>query len=429
MRGVLVIVGRPNTGKSTLFNRVVGGQAAIVEEVPGVTRDRNYMEARWEGQRFIVVDTGGFYPEGDMEIEKQVREQALFAVEEADLVVHLLDGKAGLTPLDAELSGLLRASGKRFLHVVNKIDGPSKLDRLYDFYGLGPEDLIPVSARTGYNFEELMDKAVSLLPPRVEEPLDYPKVAVIGRPNTGKSTLVNSLLGKRRMIVSPVSGTTRDAIDSLCAYDGRKYLLMDTAGIRRKARAYPIERFAMLRALKSIERADVCLVVLDAPEGITADDQKVAGMALNSGKGAIFLLNKWDMTKEPEEAFKRLGKEMERKLWFFPHAPFLTISALERKRVTKVFPMIDGVMRERKKTVAEAPLTAILGEAALPPLYKGRKLRLFALKQVGTEPPAFAVFLDRPEGLKDDYLRHLERLIREKFGFNGTPIRILRKTK
>jgi GTP-binding protein len=330
--------------------------------------------------------------------------------------------------LDSELSELLRASGKRVLHVVNKIDGPSKLERLYDFYGLGPEDLIPVSASTGYNFEELMDKAVSLLPPRVEQPLDYPKVAVVGRPNTGKSTLVNSLLGKRKMIVSPVPGTTRDAVDSLCAYYGRKYLLIDTAGIRRKARAYPIERFAMLRAMRSIERADVCLVVLDAPEGITADDQKVAGMALNSGKGAIFLLNKWDMTREPEEAFKRLGKEMERKLWFFPHAPFLTISALQRKRITKVFPMIDGVMKERKKTIPEAALKAILGEAALPPLHRGRKLRLFALRQVGTEPPAFAVFADRPEGLKDDYLRHLERLIREKFGFNGTPVRILRKT-
>jgi len=264
----VVIVGRTNVGKSTLFNKMVGSSAAIVENVPDVTRDRNYMEAEWEGRAFIAVDTGGFYPEPLENISLQMKEQAMFAIEEADVIIHLMDGKEGLMPADIDLSKTLRASGKKILWVVNKIDSPSREDRLYDFYALGADELIPVSAATGYEFGELMDKVVSFLPPVVKEEISYPGIAVVGRPNVGKSTLVNALLGKKRMIVSPVAGTTRDAVDSICSYHKQKYLIIDTAGIRKKGKlGFSVERFSAVRAIKSIERCDVAIIVIDASEG------------------------------------------------------------------------------------------------------------------------------------------------------------------
>jgi GTP-binding protein len=426
---VLVIVGRPNVGKSTLFNRIVGTSAAIVEDVPGVTRDRNYMDAEWEDRAFVVVDTGGFYPRSEEEMFERIKEQALFAIDEADLIIHLLDGREGMNPFDTELAELLRASGRKVLWAVNKIDGPTKEPSLYDFYGLGVEDLIPVSAATGYNLDELMDKAVSLLPAYEGKEVDYPKVAVIGKPNAGKSTLINALLGKERLLVSPVPGTTRDAIDSVCTYYRKKYLFIDTAGIRRKHRAgYSIERFAMLRAMRSIERADVALILLDAPEGIVAEDQKIAGMAMRYEKGAVFLLNKWDLVPEPDQALKRLTGEIQRKLWFFAHAPVITTSGLEKKRITKIFPVIDGVIAERRKRVPTREINRLLREIT-PPTYKGRKVRLSYMTQVGIEPPRFALFASHPEAVKDSFLRHLEGRLRERYGFRGTPIRIFVKAK
>ncbi len=427
---LVVIVGRPNVGKSTLFNRMVGSQAAIVEALPGVTRDRNYMDAEWEGKSFIVVDTGGFYPEPAEEIFQQVKEQALFAIDEADVIIHILDGKEGLNLDDIELSKMLRASGKRVLWVVNKIDAPSKEDRLFDFYRLGVDELLPVSAATGYEFDLFMDRVVSLLPEvkEIEGAIDYPKVAVVGRPNVGKSTLVNTLIGKKRMIVSPIAGTTRDSIDSVCTYYGRKYLLIDTAGIRRKGRiGYSVERYAMVRAVRGIERSDVALIVLDASEGIVEQDKRIAGIVERYGKGAVFLFNKWDMVNEPDSAYKRLMAEFRDKLWFFSHAPVLTISALERKRVTKVFPLIDGVVSERRKRINTAELNDFLKEIvskAPPPLYKGKNIKLYYITQSGIGPPEFVVFANHPDGLKDAYMRYMERALRERFSFSGTPIRI-----
>jgi len=409
---------------------MVGSQAAIVEALPGVTRDRNYMDAEWGGKSFIVVDTGGFYPEPSEEIFQQVKEQALFAIDEADVIIHLLDGKEGLSLDDIELSNMLRASGKRVLWVVNKIDAPSKEDRLYDFYRLGVDGLLPVSAATGYDFDLFMDRVVSLLPEvkEIEGAIDYPKVAVVGRPNVGKSTLVNTLLGKRRMIVSPVPGTTRDSIDSVCTYYGRKYLLIDTAGIRRKGRVgYSVERYAMVRAVRGIERSDVALIVLDASEGIVEQDKRIAGIVERYGKGAVFLFNKWDMVNEPDSAYKRLMAEFRDKLWFFSHAPVLTISALERKRVTKVFPLIDGVVSERRKRINTAELNDLLKEIVSrvpPPLYKGKNIKLYYITQSGIGPPEFVVFSNHPDGLKDAYMRYIERALRERFSFSGTPIRI-----
>ncbi|MEW6162541.1 MAG: ribosome biogenesis GTPase Der [Nitrospirota bacterium] len=425
---IVGIVGRPNVGKSTLFNRMTRSHAAIVEDIPGVTRDRNYRDAEWEGKGFIVVDTGGFYPEPPEDIFLHIKEQAIFAIEEADIIIHLLDGKEGLTPSDTELVGLLRASGKKVLWVVNKIDVPKHEERIHDFYPIGTDELWPLSAATGYGYDNFMDRLTSILPPYLEEKIDYPKIAVVGRPNVGKSTLINTLLGKKRMIVSPVPGTTRDSIDSICTCYGRRYLLIDTAGLRKKGRiGYSTERFSMVRAIRSIERCDVALIVMDASEGIVEQDQRIAGIVEGYGKGAVFLLNKWDIIERPEEEYKRLSNELNRKMWFMQYAPALTVSAIEKKRITKVFPIIDEVIRERKKRIPTAELNRFFNEllSRLPlPMYKGKAVKLYYITQVKTEPPVFVVFTNYPSALKDSHIQCIEKSLRDKFSFKGAPIRI-----
>ncbi len=429
----VVIVGRANTGKSTLFNRMIGSSAAIVEDLPNVTRDRNYLETEWEDKAFIAVDTGGFYPEPADDIFLQMREQALFAIAEADVIIQLLDGKEGLASADVELAKTLRASGKKVLWVVNKIDGPTREDRLYDFYALGVDELLPVSAATGYEFSELMDKVVSLLPPASKEKITYPKIAVVGRPNVGKSTLVNSILGKDRMIVSPAPGTTRDAVDSVCSYYKKKYLLIDTAGIRQKGKlGFSIERFSVVRAIRSIERCDVALIVLDAADGITEQDQKVAGIVEKYAKGAIFLLNKWDLVSEPELAYKKLVPELKRKMWFLAHAPVITTSGMEKKRITNIFPIIDEIIKERGKRISTADMNRFIQDVTSStalPLYRGKQVKISYVTQVNTEPPAFVIFSNYPAGIKDSYIRYIERCMRERFSFAGTPVRIYKKVK
>ncbi len=430
---IVVIVGRPNVGKSTLFNRMTRTHKAIVESIPGVTRDRNYHDAEWEGKNFIVVDTGGFYIEPPEDIFVQVKEHAMFAIEEGDVIIHLLDGKDGITPSDKELAKMLRVSGKKVLWVVNKIDGPTREDRLYDFYEIGTNILFPLSAITGYGYDEFMDTLVSLLPHVIEHKIDYPKIAIVGRPNVGKSTLVNTLLGKKRMIVTPIPGTTRDAIDSICTYYKKKYLLIDTAGIKRKDKfSYSLERFSMIRALKSIERCDIALIILDAADGIVEQDQKIAGIVERYGKGALFLLNKWDLIKDPEGMYKTLNLELSRKIWFMQYAPVLTISATEKKRVTKVFHIIDKIMEERKKRIPTAELNRYFREITSTlslPLYKGKQVKLYYITQVKTEPPAFAVFVNYPASIKDYHIRFMEKVLRNNFSFMGTPIRIYLKAK
>lgn len=431
---MVAIIGRPNVGKSTLFNRIAGGRRAIVEAVEGVTRDRNYADAEWEGKGFIVVDTGGFYPESKDEIFSEVKEQALFAADEADLIIHLLDARQGLSPSDEMIASMLRASGKKVLWVVNKVDAPAREDLFYDFYRIGGGEILPVSAATGYMFEEFMEKMTGLLPEAggAGAVIEMPKIAVVGRPNVGKSTFINSLLGKKRLVVTPVAGTTRDPIDVVCGYYGKKYLLIDTAGIRRKLKAYPLENFSMVMAYRSIERADVAVVLMDASQGIVSDDQKIAGLVHASGKGAVFVLNKWDLVPSPEEAYKKFTAEFGRKLWFFSHAPLLTASGLERKRMTRIFPLVDGVLAERAKTVSAGELDDFLEEAGpglRVPLYRGKKVRVFSMRQIGKEPPVFAVYSNEPAGITGQALKFLERRLRERFSFAGTPVKIVPKRK
>lgn len=430
---IVVIVGRTNVGKSTLFNRMTRSHAAIVEDIPGVTRDRNYLDAEWEGKKFVAVDTGGFYIEPPEDIFLQIREQAIFAIEEADIIIHLLDGKDGLTPSDMELARLLRASGKKVLWAVNKVDGPTREDRLYDFYPVGTEELWPISAATGYGYDDFMENLISTLPLHVEEMINYPKIAVVGRPNVGKSTLINTLLGKKRMIVSPAPGTTRDSIDSICTYYGRKYVLIDTAGIRRKDKVgYSIQRFSMVRAIRTIERCDIALIIMDASEGIIEQDQKIAGIVEGYGKGAIFLINKWDLIKEPEKTYERLGNELSRRMWFMQYIPVLTVSALEKKRITKIFPIIDEIIKERKKRITTAELNKFFREVVSSislPLYKGKAVKLYYITQVKTEPPVFVVFTNYLSALKKSHKKYIEKGLRDRFSFMGTPIRIYIKAK
>ncbi|MCJ7481861.1 MAG: ribosome biogenesis GTPase Der [Thermodesulfovibrionales bacterium] len=430
---IVVIVGRPNVGKSTLFNRITESYTAIIEDIPGVTRDRNYLDAEWDDKHFIVVDTGGFYPEPLDDIFLQIREQALFAIDEADVIIHLLDGKDGLVPSDREIARVLRVSGKKVLWAVNKIDGPTRDSRLYDFYPLGAEELWPVSAATGYGYDDMMEKLASLLPAYREEKTDYPKIAVVGRPNVGKSTLINTLLSKKRMIVSPIPGTTRDSIDSVCTYYGKKYLFIDTAGIRRKDMAgYSLERFAAVRAVKSILRCDVALIVLDASDGIVDQDQKIAGIVDSYGKGGVFLLNKWDLLHPSDDTYKTLLGEVGRKMWFIPYAPLLTVSALEKKRVTNIFPLIDDIIKERKKRIPTAELNKFFSEIRSTmtlPSYKGKTGKLNYITQVRTEPPTFTVFVNYPHAIKDSHIRHIEKILRNRFSFKGTPVRIYIKEK
>ncbi len=429
----VVIVGRPNVGKSTLFNRITKTRTAIVENVPGVTRDRNYLDAEWEGKQFIVVDTGGFYPDTTGDIFTDIREHALLAVTEGDVIIHLLDGKDGITPSDTELSRLLRTSGKPVLWAVNKIDGPNREDRIFDFYSIGAEALWPVSAETGYGLDDLLDRLVSLLPVHTDEKHIYPGIAVVGRPNAGKSTLINTLLAKDRMIVSPVPGTTRDSIDSICTYYRKKYLFIDTAGIKRKDRiGYSLERFAMVRSLKSIERCDIALIVIDASEGIVDQDVRIAGIVEGYGKGAVFLLNKWDLMPSPEDDFRKMQGEISRKIWFMGYAPVLTISATEKKRVTKVFPIINDILKERRKRIPTGDLNKCFREvvSGMPiPLYRGHPVKLYYITQIKTNPPAFTVFTNYPKAIQETHIRHMAKVIRNLYSFRGTPIRIYVKKR
>ncbi len=429
---IIIIVGRPNVGKSTLFNRMTRKRATIVKNEPGVTRDRIYLDGRWDDKSFVVVDTGGFFPKTDEEISEKIKKNAIFGIREADLVIHLLDGKEGLTTTDMELVKIIRRSNKDVLWVVNKIDSEKHIDRIIDFYSIG-ERIVPVSAEHAYGYEELMDMIAGMIKTynHTEESSDIPKIAIVGRPNVGKSTMVNTLLGKERMLVSPVGGTTRDSVDSVCRYYERKYQLIDTAGIRKRPKiSKEIERLSIVRAIRSIERADIVVLLMDATEGITEQDKRIAGLIHNAGKGMIILFNKWDLIDEKDRIYSGLMSEIDQDLWFAEYAHFLATSGLQKKRITKIFPLIDQIISERKKRIKTGELNRITTKFKKNlPTYKGKELKVLYMTQVDIEPPQFALFSNYPEAIKDRHIRYFEKIIRDEFSFKGTPIRIYIKKR
>jgi GTPase len=431
MKPIVAIIGRPNTGKSTFFNRVTRTQNAIVDNMPGVTRDRHYGDAVWDNFHFSLVDTGGFV-EGDTDaFAPEIRAQVAQAIEDADAVIFLLDGKNGVSPFDRDLVEILRTSAKPAFYVVNKIDGAEKEAALYDFYALGVETLFPVSAAHGYGVGDLLDTLIEVLPKNTEavSGADNIKLAIVGRPNAGKSSLINRIIGKNRLVVSDVPGTTRDAIDTACNIEGKAYTLIDTAGIRRKGKVSArLEKFSVIKALRSLDRCDVALVVLDASEGITDQDIHIAGYANDRKCGIVFLLNKWDLIDTDDTPAKYFYDEMNMSAKFAAFAPVMTISAKTGLRVKKIFATINEVHRQYATRIGTGELNRIFEKAVErtpPSLHRGRRIKLYYVSQVTTKPPTFVCFTNSPEGVHFSYQRYLLNQIRTASGLNKTPLRLL----
>ncbi len=430
MKPILAIVGRPNVGKSALFNRIAGGRKAIVFNEPGVTRDRNYSDVEWEGSHFTLIDTGGFEPVSKDRIFIQMREQCQLAIEEADAILFVMDGKEGLTPSDKEIADILRRQNKPVFFVVNKIDEPMHEDRVPDFYGLGVEQLFSVSAEHHQGVGDLMDEVVKVLPktPEEKQDEDLTRVAVVGRPNVGKSSLINRLLGYKRVLVDETPGTTRDAIDTVLERNGKGYVLVDTAGIRRKSRiSLRLEQYSIVEALRSIDRSDVALLLLDSKEGVTDQDARIGGFIHEKGKGCILLVNKWDLVKKDTYTLKEFERGVYEQLKYLSYAPILFISALTGQRVSKILNLVDQVAEQMKKRISTAQLNKRFGrwvETNPPPLFKNRIVKLNYITQVSTGPPTFLVYTNHPEGIHFSYERYLVNQMREAFGFHGVPIRL-----
>jgi len=428
MKPIIAIVGRPNVGKSTLFNRIVGGKKAIVANEPGVTRDRNYADVEWEESPFTLIDTGGFEPVSKDRIFIQMREQCQLAMDEADVILFLMDGKEGLTPSDKEIANILRQVNKPVFYIVNKIDGPKHEEKVFEFYGLGVETIYSISAEHRYGVDGLMDEAVKVLPRTTEEKWDRKatKVAVVGRPNVGKSSLVNRLLGYKRVIIDEAPGTTRDAIDTLFERDGKRYILIDTAGIRRKSRiSFRLEKFSIVEALRTIDRSDVVLLLLDSEEGVTSQDARIGGFIQEKGKGCILVMNKWDLIEKDSQTMVEFERKIYSDLKYLSYAPILFISALTGQRVPKILNRVDQVSEQMKKRISTSPLNRSFRqwvERFTPPFYKNCRVKLNYITQVSTAPPTFMISTNIPEGIHFSYERYLTNQMRETYGFEGVPI-------
>jgi GTP-binding protein len=430
MKPIVAIVGRPNVGKSTFFNRVTRTKDAIVDNFPGVTRDSIYRDAVWNDVQFTLVDTGGFMGGEDDDIISKVRFQVKEAVDNADVIIMMLDGKWGVSPFDHDIIGMLRTADKQVFYVVNKIDGDEKEVNLYDFYNMGIENPYSVSAEHGYGVPDFLDDLVDKMPRVVyEKSGDMAKVAVIGRPNVGKSSLINRILGKERHIVSDIPGTTRDAVDSIYEIKGKSYLVIDTAGIRRKGKvSKKIEKFSIIKALKSLDRCDVALIIIDASEGITEQDISVAGYAFERGCGCIFLLNKWDAVEKDDKTRKILIDRLRYDAKFLNFAPAMVISAKTGHGVSKIFNLVEEVYGQYERRIGTGELNRIFEVAVKktePPLYKGRRLKFFYATQVSVKPPTFVCFVNFPDGVHFSYSRYLVNQIREGSGLDKTPVKII----
>ncbi|AZR72762.1 ribosome biogenesis GTPase Der [Anoxybacter fermentans] len=432
MKPIIAIVGRPNVGKSTLFNRIVGYRTSIVENEPGVTRDRIYGEGEWLERKFILIDTGGIEPNSEDVLLKDIRWQAELAIEEADVILFLVDGREGLTATDREIAQMLRKSQKPVILVVNKIENYTDVEmKIFEFYELGLGDPFPISAEHGMQVGDLLDKVLTYLPEKEEEEENDErlKIAIIGRPNVGKSSLTNYLLGQKRVIVSDIPGTTRDAIDTVLKRGDQEYILIDTAGIRRKKKIREnVEYYSVIRSLRAVDRSDVVLMVFDAVEGVTEQDKKIVGYAHEAGKGLILVFNKWDLVEKDDKTMQIYTKRVYEELKFLSYAPIIFTSALTGKRVMEILDIVDFVAEEHAKRVTTGLLNEVVEEAVAmmaPPSDKGKRLKIYYATQVSVKPPTFVFFVNEPELMHFSYLRYLENNLREAFGFNGTPIRLL----
>jgi len=433
----LAILGRPNVGKSTFFNRIIGRRQAIVEDLPGVTRDRHYATTDWRGRTFRLIDTGGLDPEATTGMLALVRHQTEEAIHEADVLVCLFDGRDGLTPLDETIVERLRKQDKPVFYAVNKIDTVGGKALVNEFYRLGISPFYPISAEEGRGVAELLDAAVGRLPEREEappEPTEAPKIAILGRPNVGKSTLLNALSGEERAVVHATPGTTRDAIDELVRHQDRTYLFVDTAGIRRRGKIDPsVERYSVARALDTLRRCDVALLVIDASEGIVDQETKLAGQVIEAGKGLILLINKWDTKAGVDKAREAMESEIRRLFPFIPDPVVLYTSGLTRRGVNKIFGQLDRVLDGCHQRITTGQLNRLVRRLMLkqpPPTDRGgRMVKLYYLTQGGVKPPTFVLFTNRPNGITPSYLRFMEHQLRAQYGFTGTPIRFLIKLR
>ena len=433
---LVAIVGRPNVGKSMLFNRLVGQRLSIVEDSPGVTRDRLYAECEWRGRKFDMVDTGGIEPRTDSEILSFMREQAQIAIDAATVIVLVADIRTGVTAADKDVANMLLRSGKPVVLAVNKADATGATDpAVYEFYSLGLGDPIPVSAVHGHGTGDLLDACLEYFPEEGEGEADedFIRVAVIGKPNVGKSSLINHILGEKRVIVSNMAGTTRDAVDTMYENKLGRYMFIDTAGIRRKSKVDErVEKFSVMRAQLAIERADVCLILIDAREGVTEQDTKIAGLAHEAGKASIIVVNKWDLVEKETGTMEKMRKEVLRDLSFMSYAPVLFISALTGQRTDRIFELINFVNDQSNMRISTGMLNNVLADAQArvqPPTDKGRRLKIYYMTQTGIKPPNFVIFCNSRELFHFSYQRYLENQIRAVFGLEGTPVRVIIRQK
>ncbi len=434
---IVAIVGRPNVGKSTLFNALAGENISIVKDTPGVTRDRIYADVTWLDHHFTMIDTGGIEPDSSDVILSQMREQAQIAIDTADVIVFLVDVRQGLQDADSKVADLLRRSRKPVVLVVNKVDSFQKyMSDVYEFYNLGNGDPMPVSAASRLGIGYMLDEVVSFFPERAdgEEEDDRPKVAIVGKPNVGKSSIINRLTGKNRVIVSDIAGTTRDAIDTDICWNGKDYVFIDTAGLRRKNKIKEeLERYSIIRTVTAVERADVVVVVIDAAEGVTEQDAKIAGIAHDRGKGVIIAVNKWDAVEKNDKTIYEFTRRVREVLSFMPYAEILFISAQTGQRLPKLFETIDMVIENQTLRIQTGVLNEIITEAVAmqqPPSDRGRRLKIFYVTQVSVKPPTFVVFVNDKELMHFSYTRYLENKIRDTFGFKGTSLKfIIRERK